>query len=107
MDIGIDIISIERIKNVIEKWGDRFIDRIYTIKEKDFCFRRKNFEECFAGRFAVKEAIYKTLNDESITLKDIEIIGRNIYIKGILNQKIKFSISHEKDYAVASALKID
>lgn len=107
MEIGVDIVSILRIKKIVEKWGTKFIERIYTNREKDFCLQRKNFSECFAGKFAAKEAVFKTLEDEKIRLKDIEIIDGKVYIKGMFNQRIKISISHEKEFAVAVAVKTD
>ncbi len=107
MNIGIDIVSISRIKMIIDKWDNKFIDRIYTEREKRFCYDRKNFEECFAGRFAMKEAVFKALNDEKIKLKDIEFIDGKIYVKGVLKENIKVSISHEREFAVAVAIKLD
>lgn len=104
MEIGVDIVSVVRIKKIIEKWGDKFLERIYTSKEKTFCLQRKNFEECFAGRFAAKEAVFKAFGDINLRLKDIEIVERKVYIKGNLNENIKVSISHEKDYAISVAV---
>uniref|UniRef100_A0A7C4YSG7 Holo-[acyl-carrier-protein] synthase n=1 Tax=candidate division WOR-3 bacterium TaxID=2052148 RepID=A0A7C4YSG7_UNCW3 len=108
MEIGIDIVDIRRMKRVIERWNERFIDRVFSNEEKNFCFDRKNYEECFSGKFAAKEAVFKTLkSNEGITLMDIEIIDRKVYIKKKYMENIKVSISHEKEFAIAVAVNLD
>ena len=76
---GTDIIEISRIKKDIEELGKRFIDRIYTQKEIDYCEAKKNQKyQSYAVRFAAKEAIYKTLSgfiDFEYSWKDFEILN--------------------------------
>ena len=116
-DIGIDIIEIERVKDNIITYGDKFLNRIYTENEIAYCKNRnKNMYESFAGRFAAKEAIYKCINnsEDILSFKDIEIIKeeKNNKPKVIihnenykkLNGKIKVSISHNNTMATAVAV---
>lgn len=58
---GIDLTEIPRIRNSIARFGNRFLDRIFTPREKAYCLRKKNAAESFAARFAAKEAAAKAL----------------------------------------------
>ena len=61
LGIGSDITDVRRIANVIERHGDRFIDRIFTATERERAERRRNRVETYAKRFAAKEACAKAL----------------------------------------------
>ena len=117
---GVDIIEVSRIKNLIDKdnnvSNNNFIKRIYTDSEIKYS-ESKNFMryESYSARFAAKEAIYKAISEYIETLwKNIEIIndekGRpkvNLYFDFSNRIKIKnidISLSHIKDYAVASCV---
>ena len=57
---GTDIIEIERVKESIENVGTKFIERVYTEKEIEYCeSRKKQKYQHYAGRFAAKEAAFK------------------------------------------------
>lgn len=113
---GTDIIEIERIKESIETLEDRFLNKVYTEKEIEYCESKKAQKyQHYAARFAAKEATFKAiswmLNDKyKITWKDIEVVndsqGRpKINLNGIdLKQieNIDISISHCKSYATAN-----
>lgn len=58
---GIDLVEIARIQHSIDRFGDRFLGRIYTEGEQAFCLRKRNSAESFAARFAAKEAAAKAL----------------------------------------------
>jgi holo-[acyl-carrier protein] synthase len=58
---GVDLIEIERIAHSIERYGDRFLRRIYTENEIAYCSRKRDSAESFAARFAAKEAGAKAL----------------------------------------------
>ena len=120
LDIGVDIVEIDRIQNAISK-NDRFLYKLFTEKEIDY-FKSKNFRvETIAGNFAAKEAISKAIGTgiRKFKFSDIEIL-RNDLGKPIvktynnLNQicidfnvlEIKVSISHSEKYAVANAIAI-
>jgi holo-[acyl-carrier protein] synthase len=61
LGIGSDLIDIRRIDHVINRYGDRFLDRIFTAKERERCDRRANRAEGYARRYAAKEAMSKAL----------------------------------------------
>ena len=120
LDIGVDIVEIDRIQNAISK-NDRFLYKLFTEKEIDY-FKSKNFRvETIAGNFAAKEAISKAIGTgiRKFNFSDIEVL-RNDLGKPIvktynnLNQicidfnvlEIKVSISHSEKYAVANAIAI-
>ncbi len=120
LDIGVDIVEIDRIQDAINK-NDRFLYKLFTEKEIDY-FKSKNFRvETIAGNFAAKEAISKAIGTgiRKFKFSDIEIL-RNDLGKPIvktynnLNQicidfnvlEIKVSISHSEKYAVANAIAI-
>ena len=120
ISIGVDIVNVERISKNIDDVNNRFINRVYTKDEINYCMSRKNFSHHFAGRLAGKEAVSKALRlswEKGLNWKDIEIINEENglprvklhgEIKKLANERkirnIKISISHEKDYAVAFAV---
>src|SRR5277367_5651743 len=73
---GIDIVEIERIAKSIDRFGDRFLERIFTPEEIAYCRRKKSFAESFAARFAAKEAGAKALGtgiQHGVTWKELEV----------------------------------
>jgi holo-[acyl-carrier protein] synthase len=73
---GIDLTEIPRIQKSIERFGDRFLDRIFTTREKAYCLRKRNAAESFAARFAAKEAAAKALGtgiSYGVTWLEIEV----------------------------------
>ena len=78
---GIDIIEIDRIKSSIEDLGDKFINRVFTDNEIEYCeSKKKQKYQHYAGRFAAKEAAFKAiskmLDDKySVCWKDFEVIN--------------------------------
>jgi holo-[acyl-carrier protein] synthase len=58
---GIDLIEIRRIQHSMERYGRRFLDRVFTPEEQAYCLRKRNAAESFAARFAAKEAGAKAL----------------------------------------------
>src|SRR5438552_3972308 len=59
--MGVDIAEVERIQGAIERYGEVFLKRVCTGREREYCERFKNKYEGYAGRFAVKEAAMKAL----------------------------------------------
>ncbi len=107
MEVGIDIEEISRIKRAVEKWGDRFLNRIYTKREIEYCFKKKSPYPSLTGRFCVKEAVIKVFGG-ALNFSDIETVNEKsgkplVYIRG-KTTNIKISISHTKSYAVAFAV---
>ena len=74
--IGTDICDIRRIENSIEKFGDRFIRKIFTAHEIEYCENKSGSAAYFAKRFAAKEATAKALagtNTGSLSWHDVEV----------------------------------
>ena len=59
--IGVDIVKISRMEKVIQRWGDRFIQRVFLPKEAETCYHRPSPFSAIALRFAAKEAFSKAL----------------------------------------------
>jgi holo-[acyl-carrier protein] synthase len=73
---GIDLTEIPRIQKSIARFGNRFLDRIFTPREKAYCLRKRNAAESFAARFAAKEAAAKALGtgiSYGVTWLEIEV----------------------------------
>ena len=113
---GTDIIEIDRIQKSIEDKKEIFLNKIYTPSEIEYCESRRNAKyQHYAGRFAAKEAIFKaiseTLNDKyEITWKDVEVLNdengkpRAKFLNPKFNMQCEISISHCRQYAVATAI---
>jgi holo-[acyl-carrier protein] synthase len=117
---GIDIVEINRIKNSLKKYSPNFEQRIFTSTEIDYCQSQGDPAKHFAARFAVKEAVSKSMGTGirgSLGFKDMEVInektGKPILImtgKGkVLFEKLKLkfihiSISHDSTHAIAHAI---
>jgi holo-[acyl-carrier protein] synthase len=117
-ELGIDIVKVERIRAAIERFGERFSNRVLTPSERRYVRGRP---ETFAGRWAAKEAVSKVLGlgVRGIGWKDIEVerlpTGQPaIRLHGRAEQRaaqlgmgrIALSITHESDYAVAVAFGV-
>lgn len=125
---GIDIIEVGRIKKAIEDLGDSFLNRIFTEKEIEYCNKSEAIKyQHFAARFAVKEAVFKAISNyiqdrddglwTSIEVINIESGKPEINVDKLMEKitltvdnislkDIDVSISHIKDYAVASVVAV-
>ncbi|MCL4475663.1 MAG: holo-ACP synthase [Nitrospirae bacterium] len=113
--IGIDIIKVERMKEAVERWGERFLQRVFTGNEISYCYGKKNPYLSLSVRFAAKEAMIKALGLRgSVTFRDIEILNDAhgkpaILARGELDSALRrnsirhshLSLSHERDYGIA------
>ncbi len=114
--IGTDIVKISRIEQAVLSWGDRFLGRVFTESERDYCFKKARPYSSLAARFAAKEAFVKALSVEvPVSFKEIETIndkngapvlrlhGRvaEILKEFCPNGVVHLSLSHDGDYAVA------
>ena len=104
--IGIDIIKISRFKSKPYLSNKNFYKKIFSDSEIKYCLKYKDHAQHFSGKFAVKEALIKSVN-EKISLHEINISYKNskpiVKVKSSLNKKYNFiiSISHENDFAIA------
>jgi holo-[acyl-carrier protein] synthase len=109
-----------RIKSAVTRWGERFVARIFTPTERDYCFRFRDPYLHLAGRFAVKEATFKALGtgwSRGVAWKEIEttnapsgrprvtVSGR---VKELLTRQggneILVTISHDTDYSIGQVI---
>ena len=118
--LGIDIVEVKRVKRLVERWGDRFLHRVFTPWEIAYCKSKSSPEQSLAARFAAKEAILKAVGtrlSQGIRWTSMEIVndkngrpsvrlGKRIKDK-IKNKRILISMSHTKEYAVAQAILVD
>ena len=75
--IGLDATDIPRIDSAIKRFGDRFLQRVFTQREITYCLKRRNPAPSFAARFSAKEAAMKALgtgHSNGILWKDIEVV---------------------------------
>lgn len=116
---GIDLVDFGRIEQMIERHGERFMERVFTKAEQEYANANKNRMEKLAGRFAAKEAILKLLGTGwrgKIAWTDIEIINNEtgqpqVKISGQVKEiaqklgveDISISITHTANFAIASA----
>jgi len=114
--IGTDIVKIKRVEKMINRWQERFLDRVFTKDEIEYCRKKSDSFPCFAARLAAKEAAGKMFGTGlgEINWKDIGVLNDrqgNPYLefKALAKNKIKknnienvhLSLSHEKEYAIA------
>lgn len=120
LGIGIDIVAVERIKIANNRWGEKFLKRVFTEDEIKYSLMKRIPYRHLAARFASKEALIKALGmglTEIISLKNIEIVNSDtgapsIILHGRLKEiisargvsKIHLSISHDGDYAIAQVI---
>ena len=121
--IGTDIVECLRIANMIERHGELFLKRVFTSSEIEYCSSRKSATQHYAGRWAAKEAVLKTLGtglSGGITFLDMEIrnddAGRPVLALGgvareVFEQlgarRVMISISHCRSFATAIAIAED
>ena len=104
--IGIDIVKISRFKNKPYPSNKNFYKKIFSDSEIKYCLKYKNYTQHFSGKFAVKEALTKSIN-EKISIHEIKTSYKNakpiVKVKSSLDKKYNFiiSISHENDFAIA------
>ena len=75
--IGIDMVEISRLERAIERWGDRFLERVFTPSEIEYCKRRVRAASCFSLRFAAKEAFSKAIGlgfTDGLAMRHIEVV---------------------------------
>lgn len=105
INIGIDIVDSNRFRKIPYNKKSIFYKKIFLNSEIEYCLKYKNPSEHFAGKFAIKEAVKKSI-DEKISLLDIETSHSDskptVKLRGKNRTKYKFlvSISHEKGFAV-------
>jgi holo-[acyl-carrier protein] synthase len=117
LQLGTDIIEIERIRSSWQKHQDIFLSKIFSQEEKEYCFRHKDPAPHLAARFAAKEAVAKALGvgfGQKLSFLDITI-AKDVAGKPIVSLSsramrlfplihIEISLSHCKSFATATAI---
>lgn len=118
--LGVDLVEVGRIKRAHKRWGERFLRRVFTAGERDYCMRKAHPEQSLAARFAAKEAVLKAIGtglSGGIRWIDVEVVndkhgkpevklGERI-TRRIGNRKVLLTISHTRELAVAQAILLE
>jgi holo-[acyl-carrier protein] synthase len=97
--IGVDLVSVSRMERVIRRWGDRFVGRVFTPDEIEFCSKRVSPFHAFSLRFAAKEAFSKALGlgmRKGIQWRDIEVFNYPEGKPGLKLHGISLEICHKE-----------
>jgi len=121
--IGTDLIEVDRIRQSVDRYGAKFLRRIYTERESAYAMSKRNFAERLAGRFAVKEAGMKAIGTgwrRGVTWRDFEVAnepsGRPTLLltgvaeriaQGLGARRISVSITHTAEMAMAVVILED
>ncbi len=117
---GIDVVEIDRIQRAVDRFGARFLDRVYTQAEQAYCLRKRHASESFAARFAAKEAGAKALGtgiSQGVNWLEIEVVrepggrpGLRFHGRAALRAATMraghaaLSLTHSKGLAMASVV---
>ncbi|UCE82725.1 MAG: holo-ACP synthase [Deltaproteobacteria bacterium] len=115
--IGVDLVNIDRMERAVERWGQRFLERIFTAAEIERCQGRARPAQCLALRFAAKEAFAKALGlgiREGLRWRDVEVVQDDLGKPSLLlhnrakqllekmeAKRAWLSLSDERDSAIA------
>ena len=118
--IGLDIAEPERLEQAVARYGQRFLERIFTPKEIAYCERKRNKWERYAARFAAKEAAFKALGTgwrRGVRWRDIEVVRNSsgkpsLRLDGVAREfadklrvrNIALTITHSGNTALAQVI---
>jgi holo-[acyl-carrier protein] synthase len=121
--IGVDIVEVGRMRRAVQRYGDRFIRRVFTESEAAYCRRCVHPEQRFATRFAAKEAALKALGvgwAQGLQFLDVEVsndelgapsvafTGKALDLsRGLGVARIHVSLTHHRDFAIAQVVLED
>ena len=120
--IGVDLALITRMRQVVERWDERFMRRVFTDEELAYCRRRRDPVQHLAARFAAKEATLKALGtglSMGVRWRELEVrrergqapvmvlSGRCLALAQARGgDRVLLSLTHDGDYAMAQAMLI-
>jgi holo-[acyl-carrier protein] synthase len=123
LGLGTDLIETRRVQESMDRFGDRFLERIFTAGEIAYCKRKKNAAESFAARFAAKEAGAKALGtgiSHGVSWKELEVrrepsgrptlhfSGRAAELAAGMGVKtVQLSLTHSREMAMAVVVAED
>jgi holo-[acyl-carrier protein] synthase len=115
--IGMDLVKIGRIQDALQRWGDRFQNKVFTPGEIRYCLRKRNPNPNFAARFAAKEAFVKALGigiRRGVHWRDVEVergpLGKPVLkLSGLAAEMLRqeriegvfLTLTHDGDYSAA------
>jgi len=118
--IGIDLVSVGRLKRILDRWDRRFTARVYTQREADYCFKKAFPAIHFAARFAAKESFLKALGiglGMGVHLRDIEVVNgpkgqpelvvhreAEAMLARQSIRRMQLSLTHTSEYASATVI---
>ena len=121
--IGIDLVPISRMRQVMERWQERFVTRVFTPSEIAYCRARRDPAPHFAARFAAKEAGLKALGTGlrlGVNWRELEVRRERggppvLVLRGRSRElarergaeRMLLALSHDGDYAIAQAMLVD
>lgn len=121
--MGVDIAEVGRVRSAIERFGDRFLHRVFTEGEIRYCASKANKYERFAARFAAKEAALKAIGtglSRGISWQDVEVVrepsGRPTLVykakaaefaKRLGMRRVSISLTHTEQIAFAQVILED
>jgi holo-[acyl-carrier protein] synthase len=121
--MGVDLAEVERIQRSVDRYGERFLTRIYTAAERSYSMRKQNYAERLAVRFAAKEAGMKAIGTgwrHGVTWKDFEVLNEPggkplLRISGIATEfarklgvkRVSLSMTHTAGMALAMVVLED
>jgi holo-[acyl-carrier protein] synthase len=118
--IGIDLVSIPRMRQIMARWQERFLTRVFTPDEIAYCRARKDPVPHFAARFAAKEAGLKALGTGlrlGVSWRELEVRRERggppmLILRGRSRElargadRMLLALSHDGDYAIAQAMLV-
>ncbi|HEX4229196.1 MAG TPA: holo-ACP synthase [Bryobacteraceae bacterium] len=121
--IGTDLAEVPRIRKSVERYGERFLHRVYTDRERAYASRKANWAESYAARFAAKEAGMKAIGTglrRGVTWKDFEVVNERsgrptLNLSGVAREvadkigarQITISLTHTSEMAFAVVILED
>ena len=121
--LGVDLVSIPRMRTTIDRWQERFVDRVFTDGEIAYCRARRDPAPHFAARFAAKEAGFKALGTGlqlGVRWRELEVRREReeaptLVLSGRAREiglarggsRMLLSLTHEGEYALAQAILVD
>lgn len=117
--VGIDLVEVKKVARLVDRWGDRFLHRVFTAEEIAYCMQKSDPNPSLAARFAAKEAFIKALSGiggERVRYRDVEVRrgktgppGLRLSVQhGCLEGKaLSVTLTHTQDHAAACVLISD
>jgi len=121
--MGVDLADVERIQRSVDRYGERFLTRVYTATERSYSMPKRNYAERLAARFAAKEAGMKAIGSgwrHGVTWKDFEVVnevgGKPVlrlsgtaseFARQMGVQRISLSMTHTAGMALATVVLED